>query len=269
MGDITNVTAGTNLTGGGSSGSVTVNLTASPNITSLNVGGSEVVSSSRALKNISSVDATTVAALSAAGVGGGSDWTTLSNTVTYTFTPTHPSGFTSSWIDLSTALSGLPNDFKHLLVQIKANLTGSGLPSDYYMVVSGDDSMRFGSSSSSYQQLDTDVCKGFMFLSGHPYHNAVLINSTSFYSSKPEFVYETDGLYFAKDLVQSEGGAGLASLKEPVMGSDKGPSENSGTFTAGVDINYMAIKIEAKGYSSNTGGASPIELQFKVAYVGA
>ena len=71
MGDITNVTAGTNLTGGGSSGSVTVNLTASPNITSLNVGGSEVVSSSRALKNIASVDATTVAALGAAGVGGG------------------------------------------------------------------------------------------------------------------------------------------------------------------------------------------------------
>ena len=71
VGDITNVTAGTNLTGGGSSGSVTVNLTASPNITSLNVGGSEVVSSSRALKNITSVDATTVAAISAAGVGGG------------------------------------------------------------------------------------------------------------------------------------------------------------------------------------------------------
>jgi hypothetical protein len=70
VGDITNVTAGTNLTGGGSSGSVTVNLTASPNITSLNVGGSEVISNSRALKNIASVDATTVAAFGAAGVGG-------------------------------------------------------------------------------------------------------------------------------------------------------------------------------------------------------
>lgn len=70
VGDITNVTAGTNLTGGGSSGSVTVNLTASPNITSLNVGGSEVISSSRALKNIASVDATTVATLQGAGVGG-------------------------------------------------------------------------------------------------------------------------------------------------------------------------------------------------------
>lgn len=70
VGDITNVTAGTNLTGGGSSGSVTVNLTASPNITSLNVGGSEVVSSSRALKNIASVDATTAAAITAGGVGG-------------------------------------------------------------------------------------------------------------------------------------------------------------------------------------------------------
>ena len=79
VGDITNVTAGTNLTGGGSSGSVTVNLTASPNITSLNVGGSEVVSSSRSLKNITSVDATTVAALAAAGVGGGGSINELSD----------------------------------------------------------------------------------------------------------------------------------------------------------------------------------------------
>tara|TARA_R110002153_G_scaffold273475_1_gene444488 strand:+ start:21 stop:1451 length:1431 start_codon:yes stop_codon:yes gene_type:complete len=70
VGDITNVTAGTNLTGGGSSGSLTVNLTASPNITSLNVGGTEVVSSSRALKNIASVDATTAASITAAGVSG-------------------------------------------------------------------------------------------------------------------------------------------------------------------------------------------------------
>ena len=71
VGDITGVTAGTNLTGGGTSGGVTVNLTASPNITSLSVGSSEVISSARQLKNIASVDATTVAALGAAGVGGG------------------------------------------------------------------------------------------------------------------------------------------------------------------------------------------------------
>ena len=71
VGDITGVTAGTNLTGGGSSGGVTVNLTASPNITSLSVGSSEVISSGRQLKNIASVDATTVAAFGTAGVGGG------------------------------------------------------------------------------------------------------------------------------------------------------------------------------------------------------
>jgi hypothetical protein len=70
VGDITGVTAGTNLTGGGTSGGVTVNLTASPNITSLSVGSSEVISSGRQLKNIASVDATTVAAFGAAGVGG-------------------------------------------------------------------------------------------------------------------------------------------------------------------------------------------------------
>ena len=235
----------------------------------IKVNGTTVIDDSRALSNIASVDATTVAAMSAAGVGGGSDWTTLSNTATYTFTPTHPTGFTSSWIDLSTALSGLPNDFKHLLVQIKGTLTGSGLPSDYYISITGGDSMRFGYSSSSYQEIDTDTCNGYMFLSSQPYHNAILINSTSFYSSRPTFVYETDGLYFAKNLVQSEGSAGLSSLKEPVFGRDKGPSENSSTFTAGADINYMAIKMEARSYSSNTGGASPVQLQFKVAYVGA
>tara|TARA_R110001592_G_scaffold61921_2_gene189226 strand:- start:2662 stop:3723 length:1062 start_codon:yes stop_codon:yes gene_type:complete len=70
VGDITGVTAGTNLTGGGTSGGVTVNLTASPNITSLSVGSSEVISSARQLKNIASVDSTTVAAMGAAGVGG-------------------------------------------------------------------------------------------------------------------------------------------------------------------------------------------------------
>jgi hypothetical protein len=70
VGDITGVTAGTNLTGGGTSGGVTVNLTASPNITSLSVGSSEVISSARQLKNIASVDATTAAAIGAAGVGG-------------------------------------------------------------------------------------------------------------------------------------------------------------------------------------------------------
>ena len=81
VGDITGVTAGTNLTGGGTSGGVTVNLTASPNVTSLSVGSSEVISSARQLKNIASVDATTVAALGTAGVGGSTslitDWTTL------------------------------------------------------------------------------------------------------------------------------------------------------------------------------------------------
>ena len=102
VGDITNVTAGTNLTGGGSSGSVTVNLTASPNITSLNVGGTEVISNSRALNNITSVDATTVAALSAAGVGGGAagapdfpDWLNPDATLTWsgsTGTYTKPAG---------------------------------------------------------------------------------------------------------------------------------------------------------------------------------
>ena len=71
VGDITGVTAGTNLTGGGASGSVTVNLTASPNITSLSVGSSEVISSARQLKNIATVDATTVATFNAAGIGGG------------------------------------------------------------------------------------------------------------------------------------------------------------------------------------------------------
>jgi hypothetical protein len=70
VGDITGVTAGTNLTGGGTSGGVTVNLTASPNITSLNVGSSQVISSGRGLTNISSIDATTKNAIAAAGVGG-------------------------------------------------------------------------------------------------------------------------------------------------------------------------------------------------------
>jgi len=77
VGDITGVTAGTNLTGGGSSGGVTVNLTASPNITSLSVGSSEVISSGRQLKNIASIDATTATAIGAAGVGGGYDPVTV------------------------------------------------------------------------------------------------------------------------------------------------------------------------------------------------
>ena len=84
VGDITGVTAGTNLTGGGTSGGVTVNLTASPNITSLNVGSSQVISSGRGLTNISSIDTTTKNAFFSGGVGTLTPvWTQIGSTFTY------------------------------------------------------------------------------------------------------------------------------------------------------------------------------------------
>jgi hypothetical protein len=108
VGDITGVTAGTNLTGGGTSGGVTVSLTASPNITSLSVGSSEVISSSRQLKNIASVDAATVAALGAAGVGAS---TTYGAVGTYIWgrpqnTTRYAAGATASGL----YSAGYPND---------------------------------------------------------------------------------------------------------------------------------------------------------------
>ena len=123
VGDITNVSAGTNLTGGGSSGSVTVNLAATPNITSLNVGGSEVISNSRALKNIASVDATTAASIGAAGVGGGLTYlgrTNITSDVAY-FEYTFATGYDIFYIVLENLMSTYNG-----IDAASAKFTGSG-----------------------------------------------------------------------------------------------------------------------------------------------
>ena len=55
----------------------------------IKVNGTTVINDSRALSNIASLDATTVAAIGAAGIGGGDEWQTIA---TYTNTTTYDQG---------------------------------------------------------------------------------------------------------------------------------------------------------------------------------
>ena len=72
----------------------------------IQVNGTEVISNSRALNNIASVDATTVAALGAAGVGGGGapavpTWSSPTTTFTSSGTWTKPASIgDGDWVVL-------------------------------------------------------------------------------------------------------------------------------------------------------------------------
>ena len=120
----------------------------------IQVNGTTVIDNSRQLTNISGVDATTVAALGTAGVGGGG-WTSLSNTYTtnyYSCTTSQDTG----WLNMSTILSGLPTDYKLLYIQARPRVplyNGSDAGPQYVYFYEGD-SFRLGTSSSSYNQYN-------------------------------------------------------------------------------------------------------------------
>jgi len=72
----------------------------------IKIGGTTVINDSRALTNIASVDATTVAALGAAGVGGAATWKTITTIAdSTTRTSSYQSAFTQVTMP-STAVKG-------------------------------------------------------------------------------------------------------------------------------------------------------------------
>lgn len=117
----------------------------------IQVNGTEVVSNSRALNNIASVDATTAASITAAGVGGPSlaSWTDLANSYTFSFTNTFPNGYDTGVLNASTILSGLPSGWKYLMIMLKTTMTTTA----DYANTSGTNYFRIGTSSSSYNEI--------------------------------------------------------------------------------------------------------------------
>jgi hypothetical protein len=74
----------------------------------IKVNGTTVINDSRALSNIASVDATTAAAIGAAGVGGGQEWTLLS---TYTNSNTYEQGTSFEIGDITV---NMPSDMSSI-----------------------------------------------------------------------------------------------------------------------------------------------------------
>jgi len=120
----------------------------------IQVNGTTVINDSRALTNIASVDATTVAALGAAGVGGGGEWASAGSTVTTSWYNVTSGNNTvdTGWWDLTPTISNLPSDYKFIYIVVRPEMTynGSGSTSEYFYFYDSD-ALRVGSSSSNYQ----------------------------------------------------------------------------------------------------------------------
>ena len=95
----------------------------------IKVGGTEVVDNNRQLKNIASVDATTVAALGTAGVGGG-PYEVISDTM-------HTN---VSWVDISI----IQDAFIKLEFTKFQNSTGSSPYFNFYQANSGLQQVKYG-----------------------------------------------------------------------------------------------------------------------------
>jgi hypothetical protein len=114
----------------------------------IKVNGTTVINDSRALSNIASVDATTAASMTAAGVGGEPGWeyvTTVNNTGTVSYidydfdtTYNHFMIMTSGWKNALTYTYRQPN------IRFKLKTNSSTLYSGYTAYEEGDGSRGYG-----------------------------------------------------------------------------------------------------------------------------
>ena len=82
-------------------------------------------------------------------------WVDLNNEYTYSFTATHPVGYDTGWLDISTVLTGLPASWRYLAIIEKTVMT-SPTTSTYYGRQDGEYAFRLGTSSSSYTEIPLD-----------------------------------------------------------------------------------------------------------------
>lgn len=140
----------------------------------IQVNGTEVISNSRALKNIASVDATTVAAMSAAGVGataapvsgGWLGWTT--KTLLYTW----PTGQNNTYT--------VPSDGWYRIESLYGG-NGSGSGSLAFNVSTAVSWIRSGSGDKAYTTIDIGTSLGvsWFYDSGNKYHWIAYLEANS------------------------------------------------------------------------------------------
>jgi len=255
----------------------------------IKVNGTTVINDSRQLQNVASVDATTVAALGAAGVGGGAnEWTNLPNTYSFNYNMVFGSN-NSGWLDASTVLTGMPNDFKYFMFIIKGTLTAPTSSGWYGYFESSETQLRIGSSSSNYTEL-TDLenpgMKGVFYQPGYQggsysrKYGYVVIAKDFAPTIPTTFTYSQPSSAFAVNSgVQSSLVPKLSLLPELTNSfSDEGWNtqqiegyvEATGfNHSGGTDYNYLAVKLSNVNYASQNGTAGNVSWQVSAAYVPA
>lgn len=253
----------------------------------IKIGGTTVINDSRQLQNIASLDSTSSATIAAAA-GGSTDWVDLSNSYSWSFTSTHPTGYDSGMLDISTILTGLPTDWKYLAIIQKADMT-SAPNTSYYASQSGTHYLRLGTSSSSYTEKSGNLDFAFqnIFYSStysapygdtHEHWGFFVINK-----SYPSSIFQP-----ALFNNPSVGGAQYATSKKacdnfnlvlPPVGvinttqywntnsisGGTGPTSwGSGTLS---NLSYCAYRLDGNGYSSQNGTAPSFTVTMKASYI--
>lgn len=260
----------------------------------IKVNGTTVINDSRQLQNVASVDATTVAALGAAGVGGGAnEWTNLPNTYSFNYNMVW-GGNNSGWLNASTILTNMPNDFKYFILILKGTCTAPTSSGWYGYFENREVKVRLGSSSSNYTEfsdLDALSMKGIYF------------NPTQFPIDSTRFGYFVVAKEGAPTIPQLSlfgytqlpsmfaVGKGVQdtlvpknSLFPPLGGQHNNNSSKQGWNTAqnenneaavefnhtgGTDYNYCAIRLSNTNYASQNGVGGSVSWTVAAAYVPA
>lgn len=256
----------------------------------IQVNGTTVIDNSRNLTNIASVDAATVAALTAAGVGAPSaDWVDLPNSYSWSFTSTFSPGYDSGMLNISTILSGLPTDWKYLAIIQKAKMTSAPTTS-YYGYQSGVHYLRLGTSSSSYTEKSSGslelALQGYFYASsyGAPYNE--LHEKWGFFiidSSYPSSIFQKSlfnnpsvgGPMYATN----RGAIDSFSQVLPPVGSigttqywnadSIGPGQSPTSWGTGTlsNLSYCGYRFGGYDYSSQDGSAPNFTVTMKASYI--
>ena len=255
----------------------------------IQVSGTEVISNSRALSNIASVDATTAASITAAGVGGGAnEWTTLSNT--YSFNYNMVSGTQNSgWLDASTILTGMPSDFKYFMFMIKGTLSAPTASSWYGYFENSEVELRIGSSSSNYTTFSDLGNPGMAGVFYPPVYQSgyysrkygyVVIAKSSAPTLPTTITYNQPASALAVNKGVQRSLAPQTSLLPELTTSysDEGwnieqvegyVDATGFNHSGGTDYNYLAVKLSNVNYASQNGTGGTLSWQVSAAYVPA
>ena len=256
----------------------------------IQVNGTTVIDNSRALTNIASVDATTAAAIGAAGVGAASvEWQNLSNSYSYTYTSSS-SGNDTGMLNLSSLISGLPANWKYLAI-IETSILNTNNQGIYYYAYGMNPyfTMRLGSSSSSYSELGAyfNMSQSETYYPSN-YANTTEVNHRRRYGflildrSGPTSIFQPSTFgnptvggtrYYSNTsaisgpdtlILPSLGGSSLVGWSSYSIGSG---TTGSTTSTFSNQNSYLGWRSQANPYSSQNGAAPNITVTLNAAYI--